>query len=47
MGPRELALGAAPLSGSSPAVGEKGKGAPGVPTVGEGGLCGAVPEGGR
>jgi hypothetical protein len=46
-GSPELALGAAPVSGSSPAVGEKEKGAPGVPTVGEGGRCGAVPEGGR
>jgi hypothetical protein len=34
-----------PVSGSSPAVGEEEKGAPGVPTVGEGG--GAVPKGGR
>jgi hypothetical protein len=40
-GSPELALGAAPVSGSSPAVGEKEKGAPGVPTVGEGGWCGA------
>jgi hypothetical protein len=37
----ELALGVAPLSGSSLAVGEKEKGAPRVPTVGEGGRCGA------
>jgi hypothetical protein len=36
----ELALGAAPVSGSSPAVGEKEKEASGVPTVGEGGWCG-------
>jgi hypothetical protein len=40
-GSPELALGAAPVSGSSPAVGEKEKGAPEVPTVGEGGRCGA------
>jgi hypothetical protein len=40
-GSLELALGAAPVSGSSPAVGEKEKGAPGVPTMGEGGRCGA------
>jgi hypothetical protein len=40
-GSPELALGAAPMSGSSPAVGEKEKGAPVVPTVGEGGRCGA------
>jgi hypothetical protein len=40
-GSPELALGAAPVSGSSPVVGEKEKGAPGVPTVGEGGRCGA------
>jgi hypothetical protein len=44
-GSPELALGADPVSGSSPTVGEKEKGAPGVPTVGEGG--GAVPKGGR
>jgi hypothetical protein len=29
------------VSGDSPAVGGKGKGAPGVPTAGEGGRCGA------
>jgi hypothetical protein len=29
------------MSGSSPAEGEKEKGALGVPTVGEGGWCGA------
>jgi hypothetical protein len=40
-GSTELTLGAAPVSGSSPAVGEKEKGAPVVPTVGEGGRCGA------
>jgi hypothetical protein len=40
-GSPEPALGAAPVSGSSPAVGEKEKGASGVPTVGEGGRCGA------
>jgi hypothetical protein len=34
-------LRAAPVSGSSPAVGEKEKEASGVPTVGEGGRCGA------
>jgi hypothetical protein len=38
-GSPELALGAAPVSGSSPVVGEKEKGAPGVPIVGEGGRC--------
>jgi hypothetical protein len=38
---RWLMLGAAPVSGSSPAVEEKEKGAPGVPTVGQGGRCGA------
>jgi hypothetical protein len=43
-GSLELTLGAAPVSGSSPAVGEKEKGAPGVPTVGEGGRCGAGGE---
>jgi hypothetical protein len=36
----ELALGAAPVSGSSLAVGEKEEEASGVPTVGEGGWCG-------
>jgi hypothetical protein len=40
-GSPELALRAALVSGSSPAVGEKEKGAPRVPTVGEGGRCGA------
>jgi hypothetical protein len=43
-GSPELALGAAPVSGSSTAVGEKEKGALGVPTVGQGGRCG---NGGR
>jgi hypothetical protein len=36
-----LTRGAALVSGSSPAVGEKEKEASGVPTVGEGGRCGA------
>jgi hypothetical protein len=40
-GSPERGLGAAPVSGSSPAVGEKEKGASGIPTVGEGGRCGA------
>jgi hypothetical protein len=40
-GSPELELRVAPVSGSSPAVGEKEKGAPGVPTVGESGRCGA------
>jgi hypothetical protein len=40
-GSPELALGAALVSGSSPTVGEKEKGAPRVPTMGEGGRCGA------
>jgi hypothetical protein len=40
-GAPQLTLGAAPVSGRSPAVGEKEKPAPGVPTVGEGGQCGA------
>jgi hypothetical protein len=40
-GSPKLTLWAALVSGSSPAVGEKEKGAPGVPTVGEGGRCGA------
>jgi hypothetical protein len=40
-GSPELTLGAAPVSGSSPAVREKKKEALGVPTVGEGGRCGA------
>jgi hypothetical protein len=39
-GSLERGLGAAPVSGSSPAVGEKEKGAPGVPTMGEGGRYG-------
>jgi hypothetical protein len=37
----ERGLGAAPVSESSPAVGEKEKGASRVPTMGEGGRCGA------
>jgi hypothetical protein len=40
-GSPELTLRAAPVSGSSPAVGEKEKEASGVPTMGEGGQCGA------
>jgi hypothetical protein len=40
-GSPELTLGAALVSGSSLAVGEKEKGAPVVLTVGEGGRCGA------
>jgi hypothetical protein len=40
-GSPERGLGAALVSGSSPAVGEKEKGASGVPTVGEGGRCSA------
>jgi hypothetical protein len=40
-GSLELVLGAAPVSGSAPAVGEKEKGALGVPTVGDGGRCSA------
>jgi hypothetical protein len=40
-GSPELTLGAARVSGSSPAVGEKEKEALGVPTMGEGGRCGA------
>jgi hypothetical protein len=40
-GSPECGLGAAPVSGSSPAVGEKEKGASGVPIVGGGGRCGA------
>jgi hypothetical protein len=39
-GSPELALGAAPVSGSLSAVGEKEEEASGVPTVGEGGWCG-------
>jgi hypothetical protein len=34
-------FGAAPVSGSSPEVGENEEEASGVPTVGEGGWCGA------
>jgi hypothetical protein len=40
-GSPELVLGAAPVSGSSPTVGEKEEEASGVLTVGEGGRCGA------
>ncbi len=40
-GSPERGLGAAPVSGSSPAVGENEEEASGVPTVGEGGRCGA------
>jgi hypothetical protein len=40
-GSPELMLGAALVSGSLSAVGEKEKGAPGIPTMGEGGRCGA------
>jgi hypothetical protein len=40
-GSPELTLGAGPVSGSLSAVGEKEKGAPGIPTTGEGGRCGA------
>jgi hypothetical protein len=40
-GSPELTLGAAPVSGSSPAVGKKEEEASGVPTLGEGGRCGA------
>jgi hypothetical protein len=40
-GSPEHGLGAAPVSGSSPAVGENEGEASGVPTVGEGGRCGA------
>jgi hypothetical protein len=40
-GSPELTLGATTVSGSSPAVREKKKEALGVPTVGEGGRCGA------
>jgi hypothetical protein len=40
-GSSELVVGAAPVSGNLSAVGEKEKGAPGVPTVGEGGRCNA------
>jgi hypothetical protein len=41
-GSLELVLGAAPVSGSSPMVGEKEKEALGVPTVVEGGRRGAI-----
>jgi hypothetical protein len=37
----ERGLGATPVSESLPTVGEKEKGASGVPTMGEGGRCGA------
>jgi hypothetical protein len=40
-GSPERGLGAAPVSGSSPAVRENEEEASGVPTVGEGGRCGA------
>jgi hypothetical protein len=40
-GSPEHGLGTAPVSVSSPAVGEKEEEASGVPTVGEGGRCGA------
>jgi hypothetical protein len=40
-GSPELVVGVAPVSGRSPVVGEKEKEASGVPTVGEGGRCGA------
>jgi hypothetical protein len=40
-GSLELGLGAAPVSGSSPAVGENEEETSGVPTVDEGGRCGA------
>jgi hypothetical protein len=40
-GSPELTLGGAPVSESLLAVGEKEKGAPRVPTIGEGGRCGA------
>jgi hypothetical protein len=40
-GSPERGLGAAPVSGSSPAVGENEEEASRVPTVGEGGRCGA------
>jgi hypothetical protein len=40
-GSSERGLGATPVSGSSLVVGEKEKGASGVPTVGEGGRCSA------
>jgi hypothetical protein len=40
-GSQKRGIGPALVGGSSPAVGEKEKGASGVPTVGEGGRCGA------
>jgi hypothetical protein len=40
-GSSERGLGAAPVSGSSPTVGENEEETSGVPTVGEGGRCGA------
>jgi hypothetical protein len=40
-GSPEHGLGVAPVSGSSPAMGEKEEEASGVPTMGEGGWCGA------
>jgi hypothetical protein len=40
-GSPERGLGAAPVSGSSPEVGENEEETSGVPTVGEGGRCGA------
>jgi hypothetical protein len=40
-GSSELRLRAAPVSGSSPVVGENEEETSGVPTVGEGGWCGA------
>jgi hypothetical protein len=40
-GSPEHGLGAAPVSGSSPTVGENKEETLGVPTVGEGGQCGA------
>jgi hypothetical protein len=40
-GSPEHGLGAVPVSGSSLVVGEKEEEASGVPTVGEGGWCGA------
>jgi hypothetical protein len=40
-GSPERGLGAAPVSGSSPVVGENEEETSGVPTMGEGGRCGA------
>jgi hypothetical protein len=40
-GSPERGLGAAPVSGGSPAVGENEEESSGVPTVGEDGRCGA------